>query len=105
VTRAKVASDVWLPIAFGVVNSNGNCGARTANVTTCTRLSEGRYEITISGENYSPTNYVTVITPVATSFTVGFTDSNAGRREVFIRDGTGSSSTVDRTFHFVVYKP
>jgi hypothetical protein len=104
VTRAKVASEVWLPIAFGVVNSNGNCGARTPNVT-CARLSEGRYEVTINGETYTAANYVTVITPIATSFTVGFAEENAGRLEVFMRDGTGGSSTVDRAFHFVVYKP
>jgi hypothetical protein len=104
VTRAKVATDVWLPVAFGVVNSDGSCGPRTANVANCTRLGDGEYEITITGESYTSTSYVTVITPVG-NVAMSATSSASGRLLVFLRTSSGSGGNTNRTFHFAIYKP
>jgi hypothetical protein len=104
ITRAKIAADVGAPIAFGIVNSSGTCGARTPNVSVCTRIATGEYEITIAGESYSNATHVTLVTVLGDPAFIG-TDANLGHLVVNVRTSSGSGGNANRAFQFVVYRP
>jgi hypothetical protein len=92
-----------LPIAYGFVNSNGTLAKGSPNVSST--WSGSNYEITITGENYFWTDYVTQVT-----LTSGCdyrnsarTGSVGGKLLVDIYGSTGVN--VQCYFQFVTYKP
>jgi len=54
------AYNTSLPIAFGVVNTDGTLASGTSNISSV--WSSSRYEITISGHSYYYADYVTTVT-------------------------------------------
>jgi hypothetical protein len=93
-----------LPIAYGYIQLDGSVGAATPNVSSTWNEAQERFEITIAGETYDQTQYVTVVTPVGTysPFTV-FTSSESGK--LLVRIFNVSPDAVRSEFNFVVYKP
>jgi len=93
------------PIAYGVISSDGTVSSATANVSCTWNGTSNRYEITISGENYLLSSYVTVVTPTATggAVRIAITDSVSGKLLVYLYDTSGTK--VQDDFHFVTYKP
>jgi len=105
VSKVKLASDVdqLIPIAHAFIAANGTKSAGTANVSSTWNAVSLRYEITISGENYYFSDYVTVVTP--TGAFVFHTGSVAGMLLIYFRD-RGTGALVQSTgFQFVTYKP
>jgi trimeric autotransporter adhesin len=101
--RTSTGAANMVPIAYGGVNSTGVIfpNASTTNFT-CTKTGTGTYSITITGETYFYSSYVTTITLMAASGTVR-TDSGSGNLYIYTFDATGAAA--DRMFQFVVYKP
>jgi hypothetical protein len=91
------------PIAYGVINSAGSVASGTPNVSSTWNGTDNRYEITISGENYFWSSYVTVVTVSDTSPYVAVTDSVSNKLLVYIYNLSGVKTSKD--FQFVTYKP
>ena len=58
--------------------------------------------ITIAGESYVWTNYVTTVTPISGRYTPAVTSSN-GKLVVILYDAAGNKTQAP--FQFVTYKP
>ena len=103
VTPAKIngTGGANLPIAYGYCHSNGTTHGGTSNVSCSWNAGLGRYEITISGENYFYTDYVTTVTPISSYIpSVG---SISGMITIdFIDDDGATGKQTD--FGFVTYK-
>jgi len=96
------------PIAYATINLDGTVAAGTPNVSCTWNLPNQRYEITISGESYSATGYVTTVTPVAIApADTLFANTSSGLGQLRVRILSSSAGTVgqQKPFHFVVYKP
>jgi len=102
--RDQTGDANMVPIAYGFVNSSGTVAAGTPNVTATWNAGSTRYEITITGESYSATSYVTVITPFSASAAIPACDSSAGKLLVKLFNTSGTAIQ-GLGFHFVVYKP
>ena len=94
------------PIAFAYISSNGTVNSGSGNVSVSYDNGIGRYIITITGESYFFSNYVTVVTPSG-----GFsgnvseinTSSSGGNLLVYLRDDAGNA--IQENFQFVTFKP
>lgn len=53
-----------IPIAYASINSDGTVASGTPNVSSAWDAGNSRYHLTITGESYSTTDYVTIVTPV-----------------------------------------
>lgn len=104
VTKAKLNTEVtdMMPIAMAYVSSNGTVYTGTSNVSSTWNATDSRYEITITGENYVSSNYVTIVTPPYDNKTVGTASVN-GKLLVYIYNS--SNTLTQSTFQFVTYKP
>jgi hypothetical protein len=90
------------PICYGSVASNGVINSGTSNFTI-SNSATGQYDVTITGETYTNSGYVTLITVVGGSnFRIATTASSAGQIVIRIFDISGT--LVNTAFHFVVYK-
>lgn len=93
-----------LPIAYGVIGSDGTKIAGTSNITSSWDSANQRYQITISGVSYSNATHVAVAN---CSGMVGprviMTSSASGSLIVTLFDLTGVKS--QGMFDFVVYEP
>jgi hypothetical protein len=105
VTKSYTAGtrDRAIPIAYAAIRPDGSMASGTPNISSTYDSSDSRYEITITGEDYSVWNYVTVVTPASTSPTFASCGSLGGQLTVYIKDISGNN--VQRPFHFVTYKP
>jgi hypothetical protein len=107
-TRKFSASSATLsqatPIAYGSVGADGTLAsaASTPNVTS-TRTATGNYRITIAGETYLFSSYVTVVNAVSSSARIVTTNSVSGDLLVNVFDAAGVAT--NDNFQFVVYKP
>ena len=90
------------PIAYAFISKNGSVASGTPNVSSTWNAVGKLYEITISGENYYYSSYVTVVTPCGGAY-VTSTGSSSPKLIVKIYDLTGS--LVQGYFQFVTYKP
>lgn len=101
--RTQTGGANMVPIAYGGVNSTGAIypNASTTNFT-CTKTGTGAYSITITGETYFYSDYVTTVTLIATVGMVR-TSSVSGNLLINTYDATGAAA--DRMFQFIVYKP
>ena len=93
-----------LPIAYGFVNSDGSLASGTSNITSTTwNATTEYYEITISGESYFFSNYVTVVTLLSGGRYTACVNSHSDKLLVSVLDYLGNSAQV--AFQFVTYKP
>ncbi len=96
------------PIAYATINSDGTVAAGTPNVSSVWNLPNQRYEITITGETYDTSTYVTTVTPVAIApADTLFANTSSGGGQLRVKINSSSAGTVgqQKPFHFVVYKP
>jgi hypothetical protein len=91
------------PIAFGFVNGAGTL-VSGRNVGAVSRTSAGTYNITIPGQNYFYSSFVTNVTTTCDSFSSN-TDSLGGHLLVETRDGTNTLADCTAGFAFTVFKP
>ena len=91
-----------LPIAYGFVNSDGTLQGGTSNLSSTWSAGNGRYEITITDENFYYNEYVTVVTPITDGLIPGI-DSMSDQLVVnFVKhDGTTGQQS---DFSFIIYK-
>jgi hypothetical protein len=100
--RPSTGSANMVPICYGSVSSTGAINSGTSNFTV-TNPANGQYDISITGENYSSSTYVTNVTAVSSSnLRVASTIASGGDLIVRIWDATGA--LVSGSFHFIVYK-
>jgi len=97
-----IAANRAAPIAYAAINSDGTVASGTPNVSCSWNASLSRYEITITGESYYYTSYVTVVTPMADS-RIPRTSSIGGKLLIYIQDLSGAYKQAP--FSFVTYKP
>lgn len=90
------------PLAYGYISSAGAVGTATPNVTSLWNGTLDRYEITITGETYVISNYVTVVTPTSGPY-LARTSNFSGKLLVYIYNLQGQS--IQAGFSFIVYKP
>jgi len=88
-------------LASAFIDATGKVMSGTPNVT-CTLTSGWKYEITILGETYTASQYVTAVTPSQGTVKMA-ADSANGKLVVSARDPAGD--TVKTAFQFVTYKP
>ncbi len=92
-----------LPIAYGVVNSDGSLTLGSSNVSSA--WSTNAYRITISGYSYYWADYVTTVTLFSGCDHAysARTDSVSGNLLVYVYDETGTKTQC--AFQFVTHKP
>ncbi len=102
VNRAAQGSADLIPIAYGIVNSDGTTSnAGTGNWSAS--WTNGRYEITITGENFYYSNYIVVANNIGSpSMSISYGSQN-GKLVIYPKNSSGS--VVQDNFSFVVYKP
>jgi hypothetical protein len=92
------------PIAYAFINSDGTVASGTPNVSCTWDAGSAQYEITIDGEYYEDSLYVTVAATSRSPGVVEIRDSGSGTFYVRIyRVTTGSLE--HWPFQFVTYKP
>lgn len=89
-----------LPVAFGTVDSDGSYLSGTTNWTATRNDSFPRYEIEITGEQYTYTDYTTVVTPVSGGVS---TQTGSGSNELFVYLYNDAGTQVQGRFAFVTY--
>jgi hypothetical protein len=102
VRRTATGSANVVPICFGSVDAAGNILSGTGNFTVALAFT-GVYELTITGETYINSGYISNVTPVQTSPRFVSTTSSAGK--FVVRLFNSASALTDTPFQFVVYKP
>ncbi len=90
-----------VPIAYGNISSSGSVNTSTGNISV-SHTSTGIYDISITGETYYYTNYITNIT-IVSGVLIANAASAGGNLRVIIRDPAGNNT--DGAFTFTVYKP
>ncbi len=97
------------PIAYASIDGpTGMVTAGTPNVSSVWDSANLRYVITIAGEAYSSTGYITTVTPIAGAapealFAV--TSSGSGQLRVRIMSPPSGTTGLQRPFQFITYKP
>jgi len=97
-TTAKGSANMVL-IAYGVISREGLITSRSGNFSV-NKLGTGVYDLTISGENYVPTTFISMLS--RTSDSAGSISAATFTGE-FSYDYTAHA--VDISFFFVIYKP
>ena len=94
------------PLAYGVVNSDGTCTNKSANVT-CTKGSTGYYYIAIAGEQYEPDRHITIVTLAYNiSLLVPLVDAyGVTPQKLAVALKTPAGTLMDNRFYFVTFKP
>ncbi|HEY1281939.1 MAG TPA: hypothetical protein VGF22_19810 [Acidimicrobiales bacterium] len=93
-----------IPIAYGLIKSDGSKLSGTANVTSSFDSASTRYLMTIAGESYTNVSYITVVTPLAGSTPLSVT-STASSGRLVVKVWNLSGNAVQNSFSFVTYKP
>lgn len=102
VRRPATGSANLVPICMGSVNLVGTILGGTGNFSV-DWISDGYYIITISGESYNTSNYITHITPITSS--TRFVRVVENNQQIHVRiNGEGITGSVATSFHFTVYK-
>jgi hypothetical protein len=104
VSRPAQGAANLLPICMGYVDVFGNVLGGTGNFSVSKDLSSGLTEITISGETYSNTGYVTLVTAVKTTTQKNFCMTEAVSGKLRVWQYTDGGTVSNRDFHFVIYK-
>jgi hypothetical protein len=94
------------PVAYGVVDASGTVlqGSSPNVFNAAWDAANLRYEITITGETYTPFGYTVTVTPVDTGFAlIPGTNAVNGHLIVILRTISGARS--QGQFDFIMYKP
>jgi hypothetical protein len=91
-----------VPIAYGTVSATGTIHSGSGNFSV-TKATTGRYDITISGENFFFSNYIALATRVGGG--PGMMSTSSGSGDLFVYSYNSSGAADDNVFSFVVYKP
>ncbi len=93
-----------VPICYGSINTGTppTITSGTGNFSV-TSVFTGQYEITITGEVYTTTGYITIVTPVNTAPIIVST-SQAGLNKLLIGTFTHAGASINTDFHFAVFK-
>lgn len=103
INRTQTGVANLLPIAYGNVSASGSVNTGTGNFSvTWVGGFDAEYEITIAGENYSSSGYITLVTPIDENLKVR-ASSSSGKLLVTIH--TAGNSKTQSPFQFIVYKP
>jgi len=97
----------FLPIAFANIDADGSFISGTPNVSSSWNSIFGWYEITISGENYLDTDYITVVTPKFAPFIPSTSDvsTSSGLGALVVLLAEPDRNLVQGAFQFVTFKP
>ncbi len=101
--RSSTGSANLVPICYGNVEIGGTISTGTGNFTVV-KTGTGVYEITIIGENYFYSNYITQATLLGVA---GFISTSSVNGKLLVRTynlGVGAVPS-DRDFCFTVFKP
>jgi len=90
-----------MPIAYGTISSTGSIYSSSGNISV-SHPSTGRYEITITNENFFFKNYIVTATIIGN---MGFIYSDSGSDKLIIHLSNTSNVDFDGMFSFVVYEP
>jgi hypothetical protein len=103
INRTQTGAANLLPIAYGNVSASGSINTGTGNFTvTWVGGFDDEYEITIAGENYSSSGYITLVTPIDENLKVRSASSSG---KLIITIHTAGNSKTQSPFQFIVYKP
>jgi hypothetical protein len=92
------------PVAMAVVSSGGNImSGWPSGIAVTWNAASSYYEITIPGENFYYSQYVTTVTPIGGSSLTVSTSSMTNKLIVLIYDSNGN--LIQNMFQFIVYKP
>lgn len=91
-----------LPVAYGCCDNTASILSGTGNFTCTWNSSLSRYEISITGENYSTTTYTTVVTLRGEDPKFATTGSVDGKLLIYIFNISGTKVTGD--FQFATYR-
>jgi hypothetical protein len=104
--RTQTGNANLAPIAYASINSSGTMNANTGNISSVTwDTSNSRYKIKISGENYSSSNYITLVTLIGTNANAKVEADDDGNGFLIITIWSAPSFKVQNAFQFVTYKP
>jgi hypothetical protein len=101
-------SNLAVPVAYATVTDLGAVAAGTPNVSVAWELANQRYVITLAGESYTSTGYVTTVTPITTAAPEALfatTGSGSGQLRIRIMSASTGTTGLQRPFQFVTYKP
>ncbi len=101
VNRTSTGAANMVPIAYGTINSTGAILTSSGNVS-CVRTGAGSYTITITGESYLFSGYITTATRVGSIGDI-YTSSVSGN--MLVRTYNTADALSDAIFSFVVYQP
>ena len=102
--RTQTGAANLVPIAYASISADASTiNASTGNVTVVWDNANNDYIITITGETYTTTNYITMVTPIGGNVKVE-TNASGGNLIVTIFQPVGISST-QNAFQFITYKP
>lgn len=103
INRSQTSTANIVPICYGSINADGtkNSSASTTNFTV-TKITEGIYDIKITGESYSKATHTAIISLDEKGF-VYTTKTEDGELRVATYNTSGSYA--DKEFSFVVLKP
>ena len=103
-TSGEAEPDCLAPIAYAFIGLDGSVLSGTPNVSCTFNPNSWSYEITISGEHYWFSDYVTVVTVCGyLPAMIAKTDSQDGKLlvDMYTLDGWWAKAN----FQFVTYKP
>jgi hypothetical protein len=105
--RTQTGSANLVPIAFASISANASTvNASTGNVSVNWNSTNNNYEVTITGETYTNSNYVTMVTAIGSSSNVKVeTTASAGKLIVTIHAGDLGGTNIQNAFQFITYKP
>ncbi|MES2590354.1 MAG: hypothetical protein V4608_00630 [Bacteroidota bacterium] len=101
--RSSTGSANLIPIAYGNISSGGTINSGTGNITVVWDNVNNRYKITIAGETYTSSNYITLVTAIGNPTKVE-TSSSGGNLIVTIHSSPGNLE-IQNAFQFITYKP
>lgn len=105
VQRPSTGSANLVPICYGSISSAAGINGGTGNFSV-NNSATGVYEITITGETYTNTGYMTIVTAIGgAAFRVATTGAQSGNLVIRIFDVNGALTSNTAAFSFVVYKP
>ena len=102
-TTRRTGGANLLPLAYGSVTSGGALNANSTNVSI-NKTGTGTFEVTITGESYNNTGYVTMATLLGSSGG-GISVTAGGGGVLLVSTFNSSNVLTDRGFTFIVFKP
>jgi hypothetical protein len=93
------------PIAYGSFSLAGSKLSGSGNLSCVWNATSTRYDCTISGASYSPSDYIASVTASNSSVPLFCTASWDGGSLLIVRVFDQTFTSVQRQFHLVVFKP